>query len=84
MIIAIGTIKVLSATMSWDARGLDEPAKRTVMASVVPDPTILATNEAITTSFQRIRLCSSNNDQVGRILEKSFQLLSTPTGCGQE
>jgi hypothetical protein len=54
MIIAIGTINVLNATMSWDASGLDEPARRVVMASVVPDPIILATNDAITTSFQRI------------------------------
>ena len=61
MIIAIGIMSVLSAMMSCDARGFDEPAKRRTIARVAPDPTTLAINEAIKSSFQRIRISSVNN-----------------------
>jgi len=56
IIIAIGMISVLRATMSCDARGFDEPASRRIIDSVAPEPTILAIIEAIKSSFQRILL----------------------------
>ena len=58
IIIAIGIMSVLSATTSCDAKGFDEPAKSIMMASVAPEPTTLAMNDEINSSFHRIRLCS--------------------------